>query len=207
MDNGSPKTQEARSGDEAADSRRGPQERTRRAVMDAARELLRSAGFADLTVDGIAARSGVGKATIYRWWSNRADVAMDALLEERGPVGWFVEDRPAIENLRAQLLVATEFLGGPNGTVVAGLLGDVQHDPQIARAFRERFLSPLVDLTRTLLAMAVDEGDVRPDLDHDLLIDLLTGPIYFRLLVTGEPLTASATHSLVDAVLRGARPA
>jgi AcrR family transcriptional regulator len=174
--------------------------------MDATRELLREFGFARLTVDGIAERSGVGKATIYRWWSNRADVAMEALLEERGRVGWFIEDRPAIENLRAQLLIATEFLRGPSGTVVAGLLGDVQHDAQIAEAFRHRFLTPLVDLTRELLEAAVAEGDVRPDLDHGLLIDMLTGPIYFRLLVTGETLSAATTHEMVDTVLRGARP-
>lgn len=189
-----------------AESTRGPSERVRRAVMAATKELLAEVGFSRLTVDGIAERSGVGKATVYRWWSNRADVAMDALLEERGQVGWFVEDQPAIENLRRQLLVATEFLHGPDGRIVAGLLGDVQHDPQIAQAFRQRFLRPLAELTHRLLAIAVDEGDIRADIDPDILIDLFTGPIYFRLLVTGEPLTAEATQQLIDAVLRGARP-
>lgn len=187
-------------------SRRKPRDRVRQAVTDATRELLGEVGFARLTVDGIAERSGVGKATIYRWWSNRADVAMDTLLEQRGPLGWFVQDRPAIENLRHQLLVATDFLSGPHGPIVAGLLGDVQHDAQIAEAFRRRFLAPLVQLTRELLAAAVEEGDVRADLDHDLLIDSLTGPIYFRLLVTGEPITPETTLQMADTVLRGARP-
>lgn len=186
---------------------RKPRDRVRQAVTDATRDLLREVGFARLTVDGIAERSGVGKATIYRWWSNRADVAMDTLLEERGPLGWFVQDRPAVENLRHQLLVATDFLSGSNGPIVAGLLGDVQHDAQIAQAFRQRFLAPLVELTRELLAAAVEEGDVRADLDHDVLIDSLTGPIYFRLLVTGEPLTPQTTLQMADTVLRGARPA
>lgn len=189
-----------------APTRRGPSARVRRAVLEATEHLLKEVGFARLTVDGIAERSGVGKATIYRWWSNRADVAMEALLEERGYVGWFIEDQPAIENLRRQLLLATDFLGGPDGDVVAGLLGDVQHDPQLAKAFREKFVGPLADLTRQLIAIAVADGDLRADIDPDILIDLLTGPIYFRLLVTGEPLTAESTQQLVDTVLRGARP-
>lgn len=185
---------------------KGPRERVRQAVMGATKELLKEVGFARLTVDAIAERSGVGKATVYRWWSNRADVAMDALLEERAPIGWFVQEGPALENLRTQLLVATEFLGGPTGRMVAGLVGDAQHDPQIAAAFRQRFLGPLFELTRRLLAQAVEEGDVRPDVDPDTLIDMLTGSLYFRLLVTGEPLSAGRTERLIDAVMRGARP-
>lgn len=191
---------------DGAQPRRGPSDRVRMLVMQATESLLQESGFARLTVDRIAERSGVGKATIYRWWSNRADVAMEALLEARGPVGWFRQDRPAIENLRRQLLAATDFLGGPDGPVVAGLLGDVQHDAQLADAFRRRFIGPLADLTRRLIADAVDDGDVRADLDPDILIDLLTGPLYFRLLVTGQPLAAESTRRMVDTVLRGARP-
>jgi AcrR family transcriptional regulator len=175
-------------------------------VLEATEVLLEEAGFARLTVDAIAERSGVGKATIYRWWSNRADVAMEALLEQRGAVGWFVDDGPAIENLRRQLLLATEFLDGPSGVVVAGVLGDAQHDPELAASFRRRFLDPLYELTHRLLASAVEEGDVRADLDPDTLIDMLTGPLYFRRLVTGAPLTADGTRSLLEAALRGARP-
>jgi AcrR family transcriptional regulator len=185
---------------------RGPRERVRRAVMDATTALLAEVGFARLTVDAIAERSGVAKATVYRWWNNRADVAMDALLEQRDPVGWFVADGPAIDSLRRQLFVATEFLSGPSGTVVAGLLGDAQHDPQVADAFRRRFLAPLFALTHELIATAVAEGDLRDDVDPDTLIDMLTGSLYFRLLVTGKPLTADGTAHLVESVLRGARP-
>ncbi|SRR5580765_204064 len=185
----------------------GPRVRVRRAVMEATKALLEEVGFARLTVDAIAERSGVGKATIYRWWNNRADVAMDALLEERDPEGWFVGEGPAIDSLRNQLSVASDFLGGPRGTIVAGLLGDAQHDPEIARAFRQRFLGPLLELTGELLTAAAKEGDVRADLDHDTLIDMLTGPLYFRLLVTGQPLSAAATRQLVDAALQGVSPA
>lgn len=185
---------------------RGPRERVRHAVMEATRELLVESGFARLTVDAIAERSGVGKATVYRWWSNRADVAMDALLDERGPVGWFVEEGRALEGLRRQLQNATEFLGGPNGAVVAGLLGDAQHDPALATAFHERFLRPLFDLTHRLLAAAVAEGDLRADVDPDTVIDVLTGPLYFRLLVTGEPFSVEATDRTIDAVLQGLAP-
>lgn len=194
-------------GESGRPATRGPRDRVRQAVMTSTKQLLVEVGFARLTVDAIAERSGVGKATIYRWWSNRADVAMEALLEERGPVGWFVEDGPAIDSLRRQLQVATEFLTGPSGTVVAGLLGDVQHDPAIAEAFRARFLKPLFELTHQLLAEAVAQGDIRADVDPDTVIDLLTGPLYFRLLVTGQSLSAETTDALVDAALRGVAPA
>lgn len=190
-----------------ADRNRGPSARVRHAVMTATKDLLDESGFANLTVDGIAERSGVSKATVYRWWSNRADVAMDALLDERGTEGWFTEGGRAIDRLRQQLLNATEFLRGPNGRIVAGVLGDAQRDDQIAAAFRRRFLTPLFELTGRLITQAVAEGDLRDDLDPDTVVDMLTGPAYFRLLVTGEPMSPAAMERLIEAAMTGARPA
>ncbi|GAA1863556.1 hypothetical protein GCM10009836_49900 [Pseudonocardia ailaonensis] len=175
-------------------------------MLDATTTLLRDVGFARLTIDAISERSGVAKATIYRWWNNRSDVAMEALLGQRGPSEPFVHEGSALSNLRTHLTEAAGFLSGPTGRLVAGIVGDAQHDAQIARAFRERFLAQRRTLIMRLLAAAVAEGDVRPDVDHDVLVDLLTGALYYRLLVTGAPLSADVADRALDTVLQGVRP-
>lgn len=174
--------------------------------MTATRDLMREVGFARLTVDGIAESSGVAKATIYRWWNNRADVAMAALLEERGPAQSFRHEGSALANLRTHLREATEFLSGSTGRLLAGIVADAQHDPQIAQAFLHHFLEPRRELTVRLLDAAGREGELRADVDHDLLVDMLIGPFYYRLLLTHGPISAAVVDDLFDMVLFGVRP-
>jgi len=184
---------------------RGPSERVRAAVLSATRDLIDEAGFSRFSMDALALKAGVSKATVYRWWNNRADVAMDALFEAAGPGEWQLHDGSALENLVNHVHIGAGFLSGPHGRTLAGVVGDAQHDPRLAEALRERFLIKRRQLTIVLIRQAVTDGDLRPDTDPELLVDLLIGPMYYRLLLGHAPVSDALADDVADAVLRAYR--
>lgn len=181
---------------------RRPTERVRRAVLEAAREIIATRGFSAFTVDELVSTSGISKMTIYRWWSNRSAVAMDILLDAAGPNEPILHEGSALDNLRTHLEIAGEFIAGPSGSLLAGLVADAQHDEELSDALRTRYLSKRRSMTVALLHRAVEEGDIRPDVDPETIVDLLIGPLYYRLLMKHLPVE-EITGSLLDVVLRG----
>lgn len=156
-------------------------------------------------MDALAARAGVSKATVYRWWNNRSDAAMDALLDAAGPHEPLLHPGSALDNLATHVHIGADFLAGPHGRTLAGVVGDAQHDPQLAQAFRDRFLVRRRQLVIGLIRQAVADGDLRPDTDPELLVDLLIGPMYYRLLLGHAAVTSQTADDLVEVVLRAYR--
>jgi len=154
-------------------------------------------------VEGVAARSGVAKTTIYRRWRSKEDLALAALLEviqeEPKPLRHVGGTQTAlraylgrlIDNLNSKLY----------GPIVRGLISDLGVDLELARGFRERVLARRVAGIRELLQRGIDRGELRRDLDLEIAVDLLLGPIYYRLLISGEPLTSAFVDRLVRAVM------
>jgi AcrR family transcriptional regulator len=181
-----------------AGNRYGRSERARIAVLQAADDLLVERGFAGVTIEGIATRAGVAKQTIYRWWSSKTDILMDAFLadalQELTP-----PDTGALESdLRRQLSDLAEFLTQSDaGAVFRALAGQAQHDPQVAHRLQTEFLSSQRERERLPLRRALTGVDPVADSDLDLLLDQLVGPIYYRVLVTGEPVTPDLLENLV----------
>ncbi|MFW3168563.1 TetR/AcrR family transcriptional regulator [Geodermatophilus sp. CPCC 206100] len=171
-------------------------------MLTATRDLIDEVGFSRFSIDALAIRAGVSKATVYRWWDNRADVAMDALLDAAGPDTPVLHAGSALENLVSHVHIGVAFLAGPHGRTLAGVVGDAQHDPQLAQAFRDRYLSRRRRLVIGLIRQAIDDGDLRPDTDPDLLVDVLIGPMYYRLLLGHAAVTEAMADALVDVVLR-----
>jgi AcrR family transcriptional regulator len=174
-------------------------ESAREAILRAAIELLQSKGFAALSVDAIAARAGVGKATIYRWWPNKAAVVMDAFLADTAPGMPFPDTGATREDLRRQMrsvirLFNTPSVGGP----FVALIGESQHDPALAAALRERFIASRRAAAKEVLTRGIERGELRPDLDTDIAIDALYGALYYRLLVSGARLTPRYADALLD---------
>jgi AcrR family transcriptional regulator len=175
---------------------------TDHAILKATREILAQHGVHGLTIEGVAARSGVAKTTIYRRWRAKEDLALAALLEvtqrEPPPAGQPGSTRTTlsaylrglIENLNSRLY----------GRVVRGLISDLAIDRELARGFRERVLARRVAGLQELLRRGIERGELRADLDTELAIDLLLGPIFYRLLISGEPLTPAFIDQLVVAV-------
>ncbi|MGF1472568.1 MAG: TetR/AcrR family transcriptional regulator [Rubrobacteraceae bacterium] len=178
-------------------------ERARRAILDAAGELLERHGFAAVTVEAIAAQSGVSKATIYRWWPNKAAVVTDSFLELTAPDIHFQDSGSTPEDLRLQMQKLAQVFSSDSGRVVAALVAESVFDAEVATAFRSRWISARREETRTVVQRGVESGEFRPDLDVEVAIDALYGPIYHRLLVGHLPLEPHFIDTLVNYVMAG----
>ena len=177
-------------------------EQARIAVLHAADDLLAERGFAGVTIEGIAARAGVAKQTIYRWWPSKVEVLLDTLIEDSQENLALPATGSAIEDARQYLRRLAAFLtGDPAGQVLLALIGEAQHDAEMAGVFHARYLDPRRDEERAMLARGVASGELPPDLDADRALDGLLGPVYYRALVTSGPISAAFTDGLVTDVL------
>jgi AcrR family transcriptional regulator len=177
-------------------------DRARVAVLHAADDLLVERGYAAVTIEGIAARAGVAKQTIYRWWPSKFDVLMDTFLEDAEGELQIPDTGTTAEDLRQHLRQLAAFLtGSAAGKVMLALIGQAQHDEAMAVVFRRRFLDERRALDKAILERGVARGEIRADTDLDLAIDLIYGPVYHRVLLTGLPVDGAFTDGLVDRVL------
>ncbi|GAA4709317.1 TetR/AcrR family transcriptional regulator [Phytohabitans rumicis] len=179
-------------------NRYGRSERARQAVLEAADDLLVERGFAGVTIEGIAARAGVAKQTIYRWWPSKVDILMDAFIDDMAQHLTPPDHGDLGLDLRTHLSKLADFLTRSDaGAVFRALVGQAQHDPDLAIRLRADYLGQQRERDRLPLSRAVERGELPPDTDLDLAIDQLVGPIHYRVLVTGEPVPRHVTDALV----------
>ena len=178
-------------------------ERARRAILRAANELLEGEGFAAVTVEAIAERARVSKATIYRWWPNRAAVVMDGFLSIVSSEVPFPHTGRAREDIRIHMRRLAEAFGGKMGRTVAALIAEGQADPELAEALRSRWLSVRRVEVRDILELGIERGELRDDIDLDVAVDVLYGPIYYRMLVGHARLDEAFAHILADHIFAG----
>src|SRR5262245_15371379 len=175
----------------------------RRAILDAARELMERNGITAVTMEGIAARAGVGKPTIYRTWPNAQAVAMAALMEAGpGPVS-AGESRSPLHALKRQLRAVAEVFAARTGRNVAFMLAAAERDSEFAKLFRNHFILERRREGRELLEQAIRRKELRRDLDLEVVLDLIYAPIFYRLLVGHAPLDARFTDAVLNHALRG----
>jgi AcrR family transcriptional regulator len=194
-----------------AGARRGGRPRSSEAelaILQATRELLVESGVHGLTIEGVAARAGVAKTTIYRRWRDKDELALAVVLDMVEQV----VELPELGDTRAELLAfvgaAVDVLGSTlMGRVMQGLVSDLATDAELALAFRERVVSARDAEVERLVARGIARGDLRPDTDPQTAHDLLIGPVYYRLLLTGQALDNAFAKHTVDAVLRAFAPA
>ena len=177
-------------------------EAVRQAILAAAMDELTENGYARLTVDAIAARAGAGKQTVYRWWPSKADVVLDALLE-RVEVAITVPDEGSLEADLLAFLSAT-FRQRGQRPVLIGLMAQALLDPVFATAFRDRFLFSRRAALRGILERAAARGEINPDVDPELLIDVVYGVLWYRLMLDHAPLNEAAGRQLTSLLLRAA---
>ena len=183
-------------------------EGARRAILTATWDILMSDGYDSVTADGIAHKAGVSKATIYKWWPSKAAVALDCFLEVVHPQ---ISD-PDLGDVRQELAVPALdqirlFRDTPIGRVMVSLIGTAQSDPELADAFRTRWLGPRREKALQAVHRAQARGQLRSDVDGHFVLDLIFGPIYYRLLAGHQPLPDELVGQLVDAVVDGLAPA
>jgi AcrR family transcriptional regulator len=177
-----------------------------REILDAALEVLSEVGYDRLTMDAVAQRAKASKATLYRRWNSKATLVVDALATQKAspPV-------PDSGDLRTDLLTAFCGMGGLTDHDTTSTFGAVMTalttDPEFAKEFRTRVLVPKSQLSRTLFQRAVDRGEVRPDLDLDLVAPALAAIVLHRLFVLGEePGPALIEHVIDQIILPAVRP-
>jgi AcrR family transcriptional regulator len=173
------------------------------AILKAALHLVTKRGFRDVSVDQIAAEARVGKMTLYRHWPNKAAVVMDSLLVLIGSETAFPEAGRTIESLRRQLRLQAAFFRSPRGNLIRSLVAEAQSDPELARAFRDRWLNPRRESVREILRDAIAEGSLRKDIDMDAAIDLLYGSFYYRLLLGSGVLDERFIDAVYQQFVRG----
>ena len=179
-------------------------ERSHLAILGAANEILEERGFVDLTMDEVAQRGGVSKATIYRWWPTKGMLVFEAFTAN------FLARQPTPDtgSLRGDLLAALRswirtVKGTVTGRTLVGLIAEVQRDPDLAEIWRERFVTRVRAQHRLMLDRAIGRGEVSADIDPDVVLDLLFGSAYHRLLQSHLPLSDRFAQTVVDTVITG----
>ena len=176
------------------------------AILDATLKLLETMPLQQISIESIAREAGVGKATIYRWWSSKAAVVIEAFLHthlSHTPMNKGVSPREALT--RHIHLLVDEY-NGWSGRIVSQILAEGQGDPDVLREFRERFWYGRRAVVREVVEDARRLGEFRSDMDTELQMDILYAPIYFRLLVGHLPLDKKFADTHCAAIMQMLAP-
>jgi AcrR family transcriptional regulator len=181
--------------------------RSHRAILDATQQLLVERGYPAVSIEGIAARAGVGKQTIYRWWPSKAALVLEAYLSGEDAVSHPSEAGSVHEDVRALLSWLIAVLAEPTGGgVVAGLVAELPHDADLAEGFRRDVVPARREPMLAALEQGRERGEIRADADLELAVDELHGAVFYRLLLSGQPLDEAFVARLADQVLAGLAP-
>jgi AcrR family transcriptional regulator len=183
---------------------RGPgrprSERARKAVIRSSLALLNRMGFNELSIEAVAAHARVGKATVYRWWPNKAELVIDAFVSAVENELRFPSAGPVLESIHAQMQRWVVIFRSPLGQIVATVIGAGQSEPEILEAFRTHWVEPRRVEARRLLKQAMEKGEIRSDIDPDAALDLLYGPLYLRLLLRHARLDEEFVNTVFEIV-------
>ncbi len=174
-----------------------------RAIRAATVALLTEGGYASLTVEGVAARAGVAKTTIYRRWPSKAEVVFATVVhpDDLGPA-------PDTGHVRTDLaavlgFIARDIVTATVGQALLGILLDVARDPTLAGAVRERFVGAEKRWIAEIIGRAIARGEVAPETDPSLVLDLLLGAVLARVFATGGPVDKRLTEGVIAAIVDG----
>jgi AcrR family transcriptional regulator len=179
-------------------------EAARLAILAAAGDLMLAGGLAAATMDAIASRAGVSKATIYKWWPSRGAVALDGFLDKVAgtlavPVGLSTREA-LIWQIDALVALLRDTTAGP---LMRGIAAEAQASPDIATSLRDRWLAPRRAVALGILRSGVQRGEIRGDIDFDAALDELFAPVYYRLLFRHGPLDDELAPTVVRQLLSG----
>ena len=190
---------------EPDESRRS--ERARLAVLAAAAQLIGSVGYDKMSIEAIAANAGVGKQTIYRWWPSKAAVVLDMWAPEVHPRIEFPDTGDLAADIKTQLKAVIDLGNDPIfGPSYRALVAESQHDTKLAEQLLDRIIRPRIAACKDRLRVAQAAGQLQPDIDLDLAVDLFYGGFYHRYLLRIAPLSDEFADGIVDTALSGIGP-
>jgi AcrR family transcriptional regulator len=158
-------------------------------------------GYRALTMDAVAARARAGKATIYRRWESKLDLVIDTCTQLASQNLAEPDTGSLAGDLREFLRSFAAFLSGPIGKAAQALVGELPHEPELAAAFRETFLTSQRDVLRGIMDRADARGELRPDAPCGMAVELAGAALTYRLMLTGDPLDVAFVDRFVDTVL------
>ncbi len=175
---------------------------TRKAVLRAAYDLLSEGGLGRFTIEGVAARSGVARTTIYRWWPSKGALAMEGFLEATAQDFHLPPTDSVTADMKAVLRSFARIMGGTPGRIIRGIVAEGQSDPETIEAFKDGYVRPRRAEIRALLERGMASGELRADLDIEMVSYGLFGPMYLRMLLN-EGLDEAWVDRLSTAVMAG----
>lgn len=169
---------------EAAKAKKGRprSEKSRKAILNATNKLLLQTSVQELSIESIAKKAKVGKTTIYRWWPNKTAVVMDALANQPGMQSPLPTASSHKEAIVMQMDKLIRLVDSNNGQTIAQLFSEAQASEVSLKIFKDNLLEPLMDAIRYSIEEGQKNGEFRKDITADLSIDMLCGPIFFRLM-------------------------
>jgi AcrR family transcriptional regulator len=178
-------------------------EKVQQLILDAAIEMVFESGFRAVSIESIAAKTGVAKTTIYRRWPNKAAVVMDGFMDRVGSGTLFPPAEKAMDRVRLQMRTMAKAFRGKDGGLVKALLAEAQFDPELAKEFRERWSLPRRKLGTDVIRDAIRNEELRADVDPEAVIDLLYAPMYYRLQMGLGPLSEAYIDGIFDLAMKG----
>jgi len=167
------------------------------------RELVEKGGYPAATIEAIAARAGVAKTTIYRWWPNRAALVVDLLVEIAAVAAPLPAGPDPLEALRTELRLVAEAAETLPGRLLGSLLGEAQHDGDVRDALLTRLFNPRRKATAAVIRQAQLAGSFRKDVPPLIAVDLLFGPVFYRKYLRHESVRGGYVRHVFEHVLAG----
>jgi AcrR family transcriptional regulator len=178
------------------------------AIVRATLELLAEVGFERLTMEQVQRRAGVGKATIYRRWASKSELVKEAIQFFSAELP--VPDTGSLKTDYAVVAQAVLAIAEDRNAalLMPRLLSEVGHDPELHAIFSAQLVEPRRAVVRTMLRRAQERGELRADVDLELAVDLLVGPVLYRFLIEGGDLRPAAQQApvVLDLLLAGLSP-
>ncbi|MNS29475.1 Fatty acid metabolism regulator protein [compost metagenome] len=178
---------------------------TQSSILSASYELLLESGFGAVTVEKIAERAKVSKATIYKWWPNKAAVVMDGFLSAAAARLPVPDTGSIFQDILEHATNMARFMTSREGSILLEIIGEGQVDSALAEAFRTRYIQPRRLEVRDIMDRGLQRGELKKNLNIALYTDLIYGPIFYRLLVTGDQIDEDYVGHLVTQVFKGIR--
>lgn len=180
-------------------------DKARQAILEATLSLLDEKGFIGLAVEAVAARAGVGKATIYRWWKSKAALAMEAFMEGVSHEISFPHTASACEDLRAQMVKVAALYQGHAGKILCEVVALGQSHPDVLASMETEYLDRRREKVGAVLDRAIAQKEIRPDIDKDVVIEALYAPIFCKMLMRLRRFDEAYINAHFDLIMQGIR--
>jgi AcrR family transcriptional regulator len=173
------------------------------AILEAAAQLIDSGGIGAVTMEAVARLAGVGKPTVYRNWASREGLAMAALLKSGAPKTMVKETASALDDLSRQLVKVALAFASARGRNAALMVASADQDSELSKAFRNQVMLASREEGRSILKRAIAEKNVRKDIEIEVALDMIYGPIFYRLQVGHAPADVAFVEGLMREAMRG----